>query len=106
MSSINYQLIGRLQSALERTKFPPMNFKLNQLRCLSYLFEGSDVIGVLPTGFGKSLIYQLLPFVLPRKKKRNIVLVIAPLSSIILDQAAILEDRGKWEKTETDKSIL
>ena len=94
MNSINPQLIGRIQSALERTKFPPFNFKLNQLKCLSHLLDGHDVIGVLPTGFGKSLIYQLLPLILPQKRNRNILLVVAPLSSIILDQATILEERG------------
>ena len=94
MNSINPQLIGRIQSALERTQFPPFNFKLNQLKCLSHLLDGHDVIGVLPTGFGKSLIYQLLPLILPQKRNRNILLVVSPLSSIILDQATILEERG------------
>lgn len=92
---INPRLIGRIHCALEKIDFPPVNFKLKQLQCLSQLLDGHDVIGVLPTGFGKSLIYQLLPLILPTKQKRNILLVIAPLSSIIIDQATMLEKRGK-----------
>ena len=59
----------------------------------SYL-QGYDVIAVLPTGFGKSLIYQLLPFIIPVKSKSNIVIVVSPLTSIIEDQLTILSERG------------
>ena len=65
--NINPRLFGCIQNALESKKFPPFNFKLNQLKCMSYLLGGHDVIGILPTGFGKSLIYQLLPFIQLRK---------------------------------------
>ena len=91
---IDPRLLGKIHAVLEKTDFPPINFKLKQLECLSELLIGHDVIGVLPTGFGKSLIYQLLPMILPTKNKRNIILVVAPLSSIIIDQETILEKRG------------
>ena len=50
-----------------------------------------DVVSVLPTGFGKSLIFQLLPFVFPTIDKRNIVIVVCPLTSNILDQLSSLQ---------------
>ena len=44
--------------------------------------RGGDLLGVLPTGFGKSLIFQLLAVA----KKGSIVVVICPLISIMKDQ--------------------
>jgi ATP-dependent DNA helicase RecQ len=56
--------------------------------------EVKDVIAVLPTGFGKSLLSHLLPYVMPTKKSNNIVLVVCPLNSIIEDRLNILNNRG------------
>ncbi|XP_057313372.1 uncharacterized protein LOC130654739 [Hydractinia symbiolongicarpus] len=56
--------------------------------------EGHHVIAVLPTGFGKSLIYQLLPDFVPERKAGNIVLVVSPLTSIIQDQLVNLSKVG------------
>ena len=39
-----------------------MTLKPEQLKSVEVVLAGSHVIAVLPTGFGKSLIYQLLPF--------------------------------------------
>ena len=46
------------------------------------LFTGGALLTVLPTGFGKSLIFQLLAFL----KDNHVVLVICPLKSIVNDQ--------------------
>ena len=46
------------------------------------LFTGGDLLAVLPTGFGKSLIFQLLALV----NDDHVVLVICPLKSIVNDQ--------------------
>ncbi|XP_028416773.1 ATP-dependent DNA helicase Q1-like isoform X2 [Dendronephthya gigantea] len=80
--------------ALNSANFPPLNLKPLQVKCLEYILNGKDVIGVLPTGFGKSLIFHILPYFMPTKKRSNIVLVICPLNSIIEDQLKILKDRG------------
>lgn len=37
--------------------------KEKQKKCIDLLLKGKDVLGLLPTGFGKSLIYQLFPSV-------------------------------------------
>ena len=39
-----------------------LTLKPEQLKSLEVVLAGSHVIAVLPTGFGKSLIYQFLPF--------------------------------------------
>lgn len=44
--------------------------------------SGSDCICCLPTGFGKSLVYEILPFVDPN----SLVVVVVPLNAIIAQQ--------------------
>ena len=51
-----------------------------QIECFKYLLKGFDVIAVLPTGFGKSILFQLLPDLLPAKSESNIVIVACPLN--------------------------
>ena len=53
-----------------------------QKSCIKQLFTGEDVLAVLPTGFGKSMIFQLLALM----KKDSVILVICPLKSIVNDQ--------------------
>ena len=55
-----------------------------------------DCLCILPTGFGKSLIFQLVPFVVDRlgKVSHSCVLVVSPLNAIISDQIEKLKERG------------
>ena len=56
----------------------------------------------LPTGYRKSLCYQLLPFIFDFKLRRteaiaterSIALVISPLVSLMMDQVCSLQARG------------
>ena len=88
-----------LQSILPR--FGLAELKDEQKKALFYLLSGKDVFVNLPTGFGKSLIYQLAPLVAEEVSRRNygnirsgIVLVISPLVSLIQDQGKGLQKRG------------
>jgi superfamily II DNA helicase RecQ len=46
-----------------------------------------DVVAILPTGYGKSLIYELLPFWhFEKTGKPAVVLVVEPLNVIIQQQ--------------------
>ena len=58
--------------------------------------EGRDVFINLPTGFGKSLIYQALPLVfdLTSKQPGQIVVVVSPLISLMDDQVSYLRELG------------
>ena len=78
-------VIRQIGVALNMAKFPPLNLKPLQTKCLEYILKGKDVIGVLPTVFGKSPIFHLLPYVLPTKGAKNIVPVVCPLNSMIED---------------------
>ncbi len=75
--------------------------KPKQVICLEKLFLGVDILAVLPTGYGKSLIYQLLPLMLFAKKVleesstrcltnkndvTSVLLIISPLNALINDQ--------------------
>ena len=76
------------------------NLKPQQVECLLSALEGRDVMAILPSGFGKSVIYQLVPFVIGLKRGtalENIdicVLVITPLNSIMIDQCHSLCKMG------------
>ena len=63
--------------------------KEEQRKIIVHFVGGEDVFGVLPTGFGKSLCYQCLPFVFDSKRDdglSSLILVITPLIAIMKDQ--------------------
>ena len=68
--------------------------KDKQVEVLQELYQGNDVFAWFPTGYGKSVCYQLLPFLFDHKLKRtssppleqSVVLVISPLVSLMVDQ--------------------
>ena len=53
---------------------------------------GGDVLAILPTGFGKSLIYQV--FSMAQTSAKASVLVISPLNSIVEEQAKEMNSLG------------
>ncbi len=56
--------------------------------CLVHILYGGDVVALLPTGFGKSLIYQLLSIVsekLGRPKSGKAIIVIVSLLVALMD---------------------
>ncbi|XP_068713268.1 ATP-dependent DNA helicase RecQ-like [Montipora foliosa] len=73
-----------LQKALNFLSERGFNRELRQEQksSVKQLFTGGDLIAVLPTGFGKSLIFQLLALV----NDGHVVLVICPLKCIVNDQ--------------------
>ena len=73
------------------SSFHDFCLKPKQVQCFESLLNGTDVVAVFPTGFGKSLIFHLLPDILTTKSESNIVLVISPLTSIIEDQTKVLK---------------
>ena len=58
-----------------------------QKEAISTLVHGSDLLAVLPTGFGKSLVFQLLIRVQEiQLSKAACVIIVCPLKSIVQDQ--------------------
>ena len=64
-------------------------FRSYQEQIIDSLLEGKDVMGILPTGEGKSLCYQL-----PALITDGPVLVISPLIALMIDQVKQLEKIG------------
>lgn len=68
------------------------NLKPLQQKSLDGLMR-QDVVAILPTGYGKSLIYELLPFWhFEEMGKPAIVLVLEPLNVIIEQQMQKLKE--------------
>ena len=74
--------------------FPSFCLKPKQVQCFEYLLQGFDVLSILLTSFGKSLVFQLLLDFLPV----NIVIVVCPLTSIIEDQISALKLIGIFQQ--------
>lgn len=62
-------------------RFGIRHFRPGQRELLEAIFSGQDAVGIMPTGAGKSLCYQLPALFLPKP-----VLVVSPLISLMQDQ--------------------
>jgi superfamily II DNA or RNA helicase len=72
----NMEILNRIHIALHNAGMANRIFKPQQIQCFDYICKGHDVMAVLPTGFGKSVLFQLLPDILPTKTTINIVVVL------------------------------
>src|SRR5690625_4050779 len=80
--------INKLETYLKNI-FGWTSFKMGQREIISDILAGEDVLGVLPTGSGKSLCYQLPAQILP-----GLTIVVSPLISLMEDQEKQLKARG------------
>ena len=77
-----------------------LQLKEKQYEVLKHVvLNNRDVLAVLPTGYGKSLIYQMLPPVLNfvdfgAEEKKATVIVISPLNALIRDQIVKMRESG------------
>jgi ATP-dependent DNA helicase RecQ len=64
-----------------------------QTHAIEAFLDGRDVLVVLPTGYGKSLCFQLPALALSRRGEGS-TLVVSPLIALMNDQVAALRARG------------
>ncbi len=64
-------------------------FRDGQEELIDSILEGRDVLGIMPTGAGKSICYQVPALCMP-----GITLVISPLISLMMDQVKALNQVG------------
>ena len=71
------------------------------MKCLEAIYGGKDCVTVLPTGYGKSLIFHLLPALLRGKlddegpsSPQVVVVIVSPLNALIKDQLRRINERS------------
>lgn len=78
--------------------------RAKQVHCLESLYLKWDLLAIkLPKGYGKSLVFQVLPYLLNERDARkalssqegpSVVLVVSPLNSLMYDQINELKQKG------------
>ena len=105
-----------LEFAMSNSSYSNIILKPKQVACLESPYLGKDVVCVLPTGYGKSLVFHLLPSLMfARNRSREtqieflktwklsgistkdvsfIVIVVSPLNALINNQISRLQSCG------------
>ena len=65
------------------------DFKMGQAQIIENILSSNDVLGIMPTGAGKSICYQIPAIIFP-----NTTLVVSPLISLMKDQVDTLIQSG------------
>ena len=108
-----------LNHSLQQTNRGELCVKEQQYEALkAVVVEGKDTVCVLPTGYGKSLIYQLLPLIFDFYLYggnpiacRSCIIVVSPLNAIMVDQinklkehfdVRVLKSNNRVERQRTD----
>ena len=78
-----------LITSFVRDIFRKASLREGQLEIVSHIVTGEDVVGLLPTGAGKSLTYQLSGLLLG-----GLTIYVSPLRSLIQDQYERLGEMG------------
>ncbi|GKS14276.1 DNA helicase RecQ [Paenibacillus chitinolyticus] len=81
-------MLAKAQELLQQYYGYP-EFREGQKRIISALLEGRDTLGIMPTGGGKSICYQI-----PALMMEGVTLVVSPLISLMKDQVDALHTVG------------
>jgi len=87
-NSIDWEPVST-PAALLKQKFGFEDFRPAQKQVVDLVMAGRNVLGVMPTGSGKSLCFQLPGLALP-----GLTLVVSPLIALMKDQVDRLQEIG------------
>ena len=96
-------LNNAIKIAINKLYSQDVKLKDEQFRAVESVLRGKDVLAVWPTGFGKSLINQILPDVfdymsanshLRERCVGSLILVVSPLNALMCDQITKLNKAG------------
>ena len=82
------ELERKIKEVLKKV-FGYEKFRENQKEIILNILKKRDVLAVMPTGFGKSLCFQI-----PAILGDGVTLVISPLISLMQDQVSVLRKKG------------
>lgn len=89
-----------LLDAVLEDKFGLESFRIKQKEVIDALMEGKHTLALLPTGYGKSLCYQV-----PSQILAGTTIVVSPLIALMQDQLSGLSKRGIYNATSLNSSI-
>ena len=98
-----FEFLSCVQGALLPAGYDNIILKVKQVNYLESLYLKKDLVAVLPTGYGKSLVFHVFPRLLKERDARvsssqsvgsSVVVVISPLNALTYDHILKLRERG------------
>ena len=95
-TSCSKSFVSAVSYSLARLGNSHLHFKDGRKQPIHAIYSGKDAFLILPTGFGKTFCFEVLPFILDYKldlvagQMRSCIIVVSPLIVLMVDQVRSL----------------